>query len=98
MTRVRVIPMALALGATWGLGIMLLGWVSATGWGTRLVYVLSGLYVGYASTFLGGVIGGLWAFSDAFLAGLLLTFFYNALTGEKRSEQVHLGQTEQPAH
>lgn len=98
MTKLKVVPMALALGVIWGMGIMLLGWVSAAGWGTKLVEVLSSLYLGYASTFLGGAIGGLWAFGDGFLAGLLLTVFYNKFAGEKRSEPIHLfNQTEQPA-
>jgi hypothetical protein len=81
MTRLRLVPLALAFGATWGLAILLLGWVSATGWGARLVEVFSSLYLGYTSTFLGAVIGGLWAFGDAFLGGLVLAFFYNALAG-----------------
>ena len=78
MTRLKVVPMAMALGVTWGTGIMLLGWVAAAGWGSKPVEVLSSLYLGYGPSFLGGVIGGLWAFGDAFLAGLLLAFFYNA--------------------
>ena len=99
MARLKVVPMAFALGVTWGTGIMLLGWVSAAGWGTKLREVFSSLYLGYAPTFLGGVIGGLWAFGDAFLAGLLLTLLYNRFAGEKRSDQVSLfNRTEQPEH
>jgi len=98
MSRLRAVPIALALGVTWGMGILLLGWVSAAGWGAKFVEVLSSLYVGYASTFLGGVIGGLWAFGDAFLAGLVVAFLYNTLASAP-SEQIHrVGQSEQPAH
>ncbi len=99
MARLRAVPMALAMGLCWGLGIMLMGWLSATGWGSRFVGVFSSVYVGYASTFLGGLIGGLWAFGDAFLCGLVLVACYNAFAGEKRSTSTRLfSQTEQPAH
>ncbi len=99
MAKLKVVPMALGAGVTWGLGMLFLGWVSATGWGAKIVEVLSSLYVGYASTFLGGVIGGLWGFADAFLAGLLLTLLYNAFAAGRRAQHVSvLGQTEQVAH
>ncbi|MGE5276893.1 MAG: bacteriophage holin [Acidobacteriota bacterium] len=99
MTRLRVVPMALGLGVTWGMGIMLLGWISASGWGARFVDVLSSLYLGYSSTFAGGVIGGLWAFGDAFLGGLVLALLYNALAGRGRAEKAAgFSRSAQPAH
>jgi hypothetical protein len=48
--------------------------------GTRLVDLLSSLYVGLRPTFLGGIIGGLWAFADAFLAGVVFTLVFNAVS------------------
>ncbi len=97
--RLRAVPIAVALGLTWGLGIMLLGWISAFGWGARVVEVIASAYVGYASSFVGGLIGGVWGFVDAFVAGLVFAFFYNALAGEKRPASTRLfDRTEQPAH
>ena len=97
-TRLRVSAVALAAGLTWGIGVLLLGWLSGGGWGGRLVEVLSSVYVGYASTFLGGLVGGAWAFVDAFVAGLVLAFLYNAFAGP-RSEPVSIRKpAEQPAH
>ena len=99
MTNLKVVPVAAGLGVTWGAGIMLLGWVSAAGWGASLVAALSSLYLGYASTFLGGVIGGLWGFGDAFLGGLLFAALYNFFASDRRSEAMHvIPQTQQPAH
>lgn len=99
MERLRVVPLALGLGTTWGLGILFLGWIAAAGWGVRLVQVLSSLYVGFAPTFLGGLIGGLWAFVDAFLAGVILALLYNAFSAARRGERVSiLDRSEQPAH
>ncbi len=96
--RLRIVPVALAFGLTWGIGVMLLGWVSGIGWGGRLVDVLSSVYVGYASTFLGGLIGGAWAFVDGFVAGLLLAFLYNVFAGPRSESVSVLKPSEQPAH
>ena len=96
--RLRIVPVALAFGLTWGIGVMLLGWVSGIGWGGRLVDVLSSVYVGYASTFLGGLIGGAWAFVDGFIAGLLLAFLYNVFAGPRSEPASILKPSEQPAH
>jgi hypothetical protein len=69
------------------------------GLGRKVVEVLSSLYLGFASTFWGGVIGGLWGFADAFLAGLLFALLYNAFAGRKLAERTSiLGRIEQPAH
>jgi hypothetical protein len=87
------------MGITWGLGMVCLGWIAAAGWGVKIVEALSSLYLGFAATFVGGLIGGLWGFADAFLAGLVLAFPYNGFAGWKHAENVSiLGQTEQPAH
>jgi hypothetical protein len=96
MSKLRVVPMATAFGLTWGLGMMILGWISGGGWGARIVEVLSSLYIGFASTFVGGILGGLWGFADGFLGGLVLTVLYNALAGERTvaARTMH----EQPAH
>ncbi len=98
MTKLRVVPVGLAIGFTWGIGVLLLGWISAAGWGARLVDVLSSLYLGYAPTLLGGLVGGLWAFVDGFLGGLVLAFLYNAFAGERAEPISILEQTDQPAH
>ena len=98
MAKLKVVPMALGMGLTWGLAILLLGWISAAGWGVRIVEVLSSLYLGFAPTFLGGVIGGLWAFVDGFLAGLALAWLYNVFAAGRRAERVpSLDRPGQPA-
>jgi hypothetical protein len=42
-----------------------------------LVTVLSSLYIGYSPTFLGGIIGGIWAFVDGAIAGAIIAWVYN---------------------
>lgn len=79
MEKRRVLPTAVGLGVTWGAGVMLLGWISVTGWGARIVDLLSGLYLGFRPTFFGGIVGGLWAFVDAFVAGVVYALVFNAV-------------------
>jgi len=46
-------------------------------WGTSVVEVISSLYIGYAPSFTGAIIGAVWAFIDGFIAGLLIAWIYN---------------------
>ncbi len=70
--------LAIAGALTWGLYVLLSGWVAWIGWGNHdLVNALAGLYVGYKATFWGAVIGGLWGLLDGLIGGYLLAVFYN---------------------
>ena len=72
----------LALGL--GIGIILAVYAFLLGliawwwdWGTTLVLGISSLYIGYAPTFLGSIIGAIWAFVDGFIAGVVIAWVYN---------------------
>jgi|TARA_Y100000310_G_scaffold91835_1_gene89290 hypothetical protein len=72
----------LALGL--GIGILLAVYAFLLGltawlwnWGTPLVEAVSTLYIGYAPTFLGSIIGAIWAFVDGFIAGVVIAWIYN---------------------
>jgi hypothetical protein len=69
MEKCNVKALAVAVGALWAIYVLLLGWIAAFGWGEDMVDLLSSLYIGYAPTFLGGIIGGIWAFIDGAIAG-----------------------------
>jgi len=77
MNKLNVKAFTLATGITWGIGMLFLAWVSAFGWGIRDVSVISGVYLGYAPTFIGGIIGGLWGFVDGAIGGFLISYIYN---------------------
>ena len=99
MNKLKVLPLALAMGVTWGLGIILLGWIAGSGWRAKAVEVFGNAYPGYAASFLGGLIGGLWAFIDAFVGGLVFAVVYNAFAARSGAEKAPLSiRTEQPAH
>ena len=70
--------LGLTLGVIWGLAIFLVGLTSHWfDYGTELVTFFSGIYIGYGAAFGGAVIGGVWAFIDAYIAGALAAWLYN---------------------
>ena len=76
--RCNVLGLGLAVGITCALGALMLGvgaWLFD--WGAEIVKLASSLYIGYAATALGSVIGTAWAFVDGFLGGLVVGWLYN---------------------
>ena len=77
MENLRIIPLALAFGAVWALGVLTAGWMAAFGLGVAFVEMAASFYIGYGPSFLGALIGALWAFFDAAIAGALIAVIYN---------------------
>ena len=78
--RLNVLNFGLALGIAFGVGMLLLGlfalWFN---WGTEIVNLVGTVYIGYAPTFGGSIIGGIWAFFDSFIGGVIIAWLYNLL-------------------
>jgi len=72
-----VIGLALGIGIYWGLAMLVAGWFSVIGWGNAFVQVMSSFYIGFESTFIGSIVGGIWGFVDGLIAGAVIAFFYN---------------------
>lgn len=83
MEKLNVKALALALGVTWSLFVLCIGWAAGLGWGTRLVEVMSSVYIGYAPCFVGGIIGALWGFFDGAVGGLIIALVYNAVARKR---------------
>ena len=77
MKHFNIKALALSLGITWGAGMLILGWISSSGWGLDAVDVLASFYIGYQPTFWGGVIGGIWGFVDGAVGGIVIGWLYN---------------------
>lgn len=77
MKKLNVKALALSTGLSFGVFIMLLGWTAYWGWGDKVVDVLSSAYIGYAPSFTGGIIGGLWAFVDMAIGAAIIAYLYN---------------------
>jgi len=83
----NVLSLALALGiacAVYALFIGVVAWLF--GWGTSIVEVISSLYIGYKPTPLGSIIGGIWAFIDGFIGGVIIVWLYNRLQQTKQGQ------------
>ncbi|KPJ68779.1 hypothetical protein AMJ44_05460 [candidate division WOR-1 bacterium DG_54_3] len=82
MKRLSLRAAILSFGITWALAMLFIGWVAMLGWGIRVVEVLSSLYIGFAPTFIGGIIGAVWGFFDGAIGAAIFTFIYNAIVKE----------------
>lgn len=82
--RFCVRAVALALGIVWAAGVMIAGWTAAANWGTLFVKTMASIYIGYEPGFLGGIIGGIWAFFDAAIGGAVFAYLYNLFVAKMK--------------
>lgn len=80
MAKVDAKALGLTLGIVWGAAMFLLGlMVIFFDWGAGWVNLMSSLYIGYKASFLGSIVGGIWGFIDAGIAGVIIGWLYNKL-------------------
>jgi hypothetical protein len=79
-TQLNVKVFGLSSGITFGVGFLILGWAAGGGFGAEMVNLVGSVYVGYKPGFLGGIVGGAYAFVDAGLGGALIAWLYNKLS------------------
>lgn len=74
----NVLCFGLALGTAWAIGMFVFGLLAfSIGWGSGLVTAFGEVYIGFAATFWGSILGAIWGFVDGFIFGLLIAWFYN---------------------
>ncbi len=78
--KLNIRAFALAFAIWWGVGIFLLTWwiiafCGATGEPTFLARI----YIGYEISPIGSVIGLVWGFVDALIAGAIFAWLYNLI-------------------
>jgi len=80
MAKLDVRAFGIACGAIWGLAMLILGLFNTfNNWGSGIENAMATLYIGYKSTVLGSIIGGVWGFFDAGVGGLAIAWIYNKL-------------------
>jgi len=83
--KLNVLAFSLAAGIIFALYSFCLGlcaWLFD--WGTPVVELVASLYIGYAATFVGSIIGAIWAFADCFIAMLIFALAYNRLVPSRK--------------
>jgi len=78
--RIDVKTFALTCALFWGVGLFAMTWwIIAFGGATGDMTFLGRVYLGYSITPVGSLIGLVWAFLDALIAGAIFAWLYNAL-------------------
>ena len=71
----------LSLGIVWAAAILILGLLAAySGYGIKFVSAMGSLYIGYRPTLTGSIVGAIWGFVDAAIAGVIFAWLYNKLS------------------
>ncbi len=83
MDKINVKGLAIALGLTWSSGMLISGWAAMFGWAGKIVDVMASVYIGFAPTFLGGIIGAAWGFLDGAIGGAIVALIYNFVSKKK---------------
>lgn len=68
---------SVALGVMWAFGVAITGVFAMFGYGEPIVGLLASMYVGYAATVKGILIGVVWGFIDGAIAGAIFALVYN---------------------
>ena len=78
-SKLRACSFGCAVGITWALGMLIVGWGAwlCNGWGMAWVNMMGSVYVGYHPTLIGGIIGAIWGFVDFFIFGVVVAWIYN---------------------
>lgn len=70
--------LGLSLGVLWGLSMLFMGLAAYYySYGKPFVEAISTLYIGYAPSIKGSILGGIIGFIDAFIMGVLIAWLYN---------------------
>lgn len=76
--RLDPVSMGVAFAAIYAVFMLALGvFAWAFGWGVEAVQLFSSIYVGFAASPVGSLVGAVWAVVDGFILGYLLAWVYN---------------------
>ena len=71
--KLNALSLAIAIGVSEGLGMMLFAWAGwLWGYGTPVIQQIASMFIGYAPSFGGGILGALWGFADGFTFGIVV--------------------------
>lgn len=81
--------LGVACGLVWGLIILLVTWlIVIKGTEGYTISKLQTFYLGYTSSFVGGIIGFLYGFVTGFIIGFLIAWIYNLVNNTLSKKKV----------
>lgn len=87
--------LGVSIGAVFAVCMFLTALTAAyLNWGVNIVNLMGDIYIGYEASFLGGIIGAIWAFVDGFIFGFLIAWVYNLVC--KKCSKCCVEKTSQP--
>lgn len=79
-SRLCVGAFGIAIGVTWGLGVLILGILNwKFQYGTLWMHTLASIYIGFAPSLKGIIVGTVWALIDGFILGAIVALIYNCV-------------------
>ena len=81
--KLNVWAFALTCALIWGFGLLAITWwIMLFAGDVEPKTILSRIYLGYAVTPKGSLLGFLWAFGDGLVGGAIFAWLYNLLAGK----------------
>lgn len=85
ISRLNPCALGVAFGLLWGLSLLLTAVIaSCCTWGSYFMQVMSSIYIGYGTGFLGALAGFAWGIVDGFIGGFIFGWIYNLALGCKK--------------
>ena len=78
-TKLHAVGLGLALGIVSAVFIFITGLFAIQGYAVEYVNMMGKIYVGYGPTFLGALLGAIWAFINGFVMGVIVAAIYNCI-------------------
>ena len=86
--KLSVKSFALTCGIIFGVGFMLATWwLIIMGTPGDIMIKFAKFFIGYSFTYIGGLIGLVWAFVYGFVIGGIFAWLYNKLAGAKKAAE-----------
>lgn len=76
--KLRPLALGLSIGILWGIAVLIFGLLAYfVGYGELFVTSMGTIYLGYDATIAGSIIGGVIAFVDGLITGVIVAWLYN---------------------
>lgn len=75
--KLHALAFGFALGLMSAIFTFILGLFAIRGYGLGYVNMLSTVYIGFGPSFLGSIVGAIWAFCESFIFGAIFAALYN---------------------